>query len=131
MPPLPTVLILEDDPVLQHLMVRVLGLEDYHVLAGNNGREGLALAKAYRSSLALVITDIDMPVMDGLAFARAFRLFCPLVPILFATGHADRCSSLQIANWDLLQKPFSPDAFVETPKRLLNSRQDDSSAAAQ
>jgi DNA-binding response OmpR family regulator len=115
----PSILLLEDEPMLRHLMTRVLTESGFSVLEGEDGRQGVQLARAHRGRFLIAVTDIDMPVMDGCAFARAFRLLFPDVPILFTSGHPDRYQDGMLPNCDLLEKPFEPDGFLATVHRLL------------
>jgi hypothetical protein len=62
---LTTVLLLEDEPALRHLLSRALLVAGFRVLEGGDGREGLLLAQANPGAVGMVVTDIDMPLMDG------------------------------------------------------------------
>jgi CheY-like chemotaxis protein len=66
-----------------------------------------------------VVSDIDMPVMDGVEFAQRFRALFPAVPILFTTGSPDRYPAQSISQCALLEKPFGRDRFLATVRRLL------------
>jgi two-component system cell cycle sensor histidine kinase/response regulator CckA len=115
----PLILLLEDEPVLRHLMVRGLVDAGFPVLEGTHGRQGLELAKACHGSLALVISDVTMPIMDGLEFAAKFRTLFPTVPILFITGCPERLSAGSLSRCAVLAKPFGRDQLVTAVHRLL------------
>ena len=66
-----TILIVEDSPVQAELLRRALEGAGYKVIAARNGAEGLAMAKANHP--AAVVSDVNMPVMDGYAMCRAIR----------------------------------------------------------
>jgi DNA-binding response OmpR family regulator len=116
---LTTVLLLEDEPALRHLLSRALLVAGFRVLEGGNGREALLLAQANPGAVGMVVTDIDMPLMDGIEFAQAFRRLAPGVPILFTSGKADRYSAGDLAGCDRLTKPFGPSQFVSVVHRML------------
>ncbi|HEU5304394.1 MAG TPA: response regulator [Gemmatimonadales bacterium] len=118
-----TVLVVDDEPAVRSVICRLLEEWDFRVLEAGNGEEALRLAKEVRGNLALVVTDVLMPVMDGYEFARTFRPLHPNVPILFITGHRPKALDAMTKKGEqLLFKPFGPDAFLETVGRLLESR---------
>lgn len=118
-----TILIVDDEPMVRLVVGRLLEEWDFKVLEADNGRAALDVARNYKGTLSLVITDLIMPYMDGLEFAGAFRPLYPEVPILFMTG---KCPSALIGSVfdpaeNLIFKPFDPDAFLDRVARLLES----------
>ncbi len=81
-----TVLVVDDEELLRRLLSRVLADAGFGVVEAENGAAALETARRLKGGLGLVVTDIHMPVMDGLEFARALRPLQPTVPILFITG---------------------------------------------
>ena len=65
------VLVVEDTPALRHLLAHALALEGYAVRTARHGAE--ALAKLGEAAPCLILLDLRMPVLDGHAFARAYR----------------------------------------------------------
>jgi two-component system, cell cycle sensor histidine kinase and response regulator CckA len=85
----------------------------------------LELAHEVDGHLSLVVTDVHMPMMDGIEFARAFRPLHPGVPLLFITGRDPAETDDPVYfNSHLLRKPFRSEAFVTTVDRLLGERTD-------
>lgn len=123
-----TVLLVEDDPdnraVLEH-QIHAMGLD---VDIAVDGR--MAIDKARRSTYALVITDIGMPVVDGFAFARAFRELearfqRPRTPIIALSAHLQaqhvrRCEEAGIDTY--LTKPCPVSVLRETIERWVPSK---------
>jgi two-component system chemotaxis response regulator CheY len=117
-----TFLVVEDEPAIRILWERLLkrrGKVDF----ANNGREGLE--KTNRSFFDVIITDIDMPVMNGLEFFRQATLQDGGLRkhFVFCTGNLTReiaevVSSNQIP---LLQKPFTIEQMLETVGRVLET----------
>jgi two-component system cell cycle sensor histidine kinase/response regulator CckA len=68
------------------VVCRLLEEWGFKAIEADNGQTALQLARKLNGGLAVVITDLAMPYMDGYEFARAFRLLFPQVPILFMTG---------------------------------------------
>jgi DNA-binding response OmpR family regulator len=116
-----TILLIEDEEDVRRLLARALARLDYDLVEAENGELGLQAAKQLAGSLSLVVTDINMPVMSGLEFAREFRPLQPRVPILFITGLDLRISTAEAARYggELLVKPFGPDTFLDTVTRVL------------
>ena len=105
-------LVVEDNAVNQEMARAMLDMLGFQVLTAANGHEGV-LAVAANPDLALILMDCQMPVMDGLAAARAIRAAEPpgtRVPIVALTGNAmpgDREACVAAGMDDYLAKPFS------------------------
>jgi CheY-like chemotaxis protein len=119
-----TILVVDDEPLVRQVVCRLLEEWDFTVVEADDGKSALQVAAQIRSGLSMVITDLCMPYMDGYEFARAFRLVCPDVPVLFMTGKCPNAliGSLFGTEDNLLFKPFDPDQFLDTVARLLESR---------
>jgi two-component system, cell cycle sensor histidine kinase and response regulator CckA len=117
-----TVLVVEDDEMLRSMLVRTLVDQSYRVIAAEHGRAALQLLRS-GGGVGLVLTDINMPEMDGFEFARAFRGLHPSVPILFMTGALPEGSagmSLREVGARLLLKPFGPEVLLEAVETMLS-----------
>jgi CheY-like chemotaxis protein len=105
-------LVVEDNAVNQEMARAMLDMLGFHVITASNGHEGV-LAAAADPDLDLILMDCQMPVMDGLAAARAIRAAEPAgsrVPIVALTGNAmpgDREACVAAGMDDYLAKPFS------------------------
>jgi two-component system OmpR family response regulator len=104
------VLVVDDEPALLTLLRLVLEDEGYEVATAANGREALERAAAFAPDVALL--DVEMPVMDGAAFAAADREVAhpPPAPIIVVTAvgqAAERAAQLRAAGF--LGKPFELD----------------------
>lgn len=80
-----TILIVDDDPTLLRLLGMLLRQEGYRVLAVDSAERALALLQTERPQL--VITDLRMNGMDGLALFEAVRRESPLLPVIILTAH--------------------------------------------
>ena len=106
------VLLVDDEELVRQLLARVLGEAGFIVEEAANGAAALQAARRLDGALSVIVTDINMPVMDGLEFAR-------MVPFLFITATMDPAVMNEIrppAQW--LTKPFTPDAFLEAVIQL-------------
>ena len=118
----PVILLVEDETDVRQLMVRMLeGLAITE--EADNGASGLQAARRLDGSLSLIVTDIDMPVMDGLEFARILRGTDRKVPILFITGSDPALAAQAGLNGEVLRKPFGVDEFLDRVMRMVLARQ--------
>ena len=108
------ILIAEDEEVLRSLVARALTLDGHHVVTANDGAEALDVLSREQGAFELLLTDIKMPIMDGIALALATARDHPDVSILLMTGYADqreRAHGLDALIHDVIAKPFSVGAI--------------------
>jgi two-component system, cell cycle sensor histidine kinase and response regulator CckA len=115
-----TVLVVEDEPAIRRLVARILGRRGYEVLAAPDGETGLRRFSE-REDIALVLTDIVMPGLDGVGMAQELRSRRPDLPVLFMSGYpGDNRPGLDEDDLDLLiDKPFTPDQLLERVEQVL------------
>lgn len=104
------ILVAEDEEALRKLVARALVQDGHEVITANDGAEALDVLTRERGAFALLLTDIRMPVMDGIALALAATRNHPNLTILLMTGFADqreRAHGLDALIHDVVTKPFS------------------------
>lgn len=104
------ILIAEDEEPLRGLVTRALKEDGHDVVATADGAAALDTLQREAGRFDLLLADIKMPVMDGLALALATARDFPRLPILLMTGFADqreRASGLEALVSDVISKPFS------------------------
>jgi two-component system, cell cycle sensor histidine kinase and response regulator CckA len=115
-----TVLLVDDEDLLRRLFSRVLTDAGFPVVEAENGAVALEVARKIDGTLGLVVTDIHMPVMSGIEFARQFRPLHPTVPILFVTGRdLPATPDSEVPESALLRKPFRGEAFLAAVCQLV------------
>jgi len=115
------VLVVDDDPVIVRLLQVNFEMEGYAVATAADGEEGLAAARAERPDI--VVSDVMMPKLDGIAFAAALKADPGLatVPIILLSAKAqtaDIDAGLEIAD-DYVTKPFDPLELLDRVAALL------------
>ena len=117
-----TVLVVDDNEIVRQLTGTILLRLGFGVHTAADGAEGLAVFEEH--AIDLVITDVDMPVLDGCALAG--RIWCrrPELPILFISGNLPSVELQRIALGSpsaFLSKPFSFAALADRVESLLSS----------
>lgn len=116
------VLIVDDEVTIRETLATLLNRLGFESIAAADGAEALIQLGQYNEEIKLVITDINMPVMDGVALARILRRMTPDLPIIAMTGLQDeeRLAQLrEIGGVHLLAKPFSMSSLAEALKHSM------------
>jgi CheY-like chemotaxis protein len=104
------ILLAEDDDALRGLIVRALADDGHQTVATTNGVEAIDALSHHDARFDLLLTDVKMPAMDGIALAMAVARDYPAIPIMLMTGYADqreRAHGLDALVHEFLAKPFT------------------------
>jgi DNA-binding NtrC family response regulator len=104
------ILLTEDDDSVRAFVSRALQLDGHEVETACHGVEALECLKAKDGGYDLLVTDVKMPLMDGIALAHETADLWPGLPILLMTGFADqreRAEELTEVIRDVVTKPFT------------------------
>lgn len=116
------ILLVEDDEAVRHFVRRALEIDGHSADEVGDGTEALERLNT-GASYDLVLSDIKMPVMDGIALALSIARTHPELPILLMTGYADqreRAHGLEAIVIDVVQKPFTLQHIRDVVKEALN-----------
>jgi len=117
------ILVAEDEPHILRVMSMWLTRQGYEVLEARNGAEALALLRQH--AVEILISDMNMPGMDGLALIRAVRKeFDPVLPVLCLTARCDQnrlSEQLRPFHVRLYPKPFVPSRLVAEIDEVLKA----------
>jgi two-component system, OmpR family, response regulator MprA len=114
------ILVVDDDPPLRRMLERTLVAEGYEVTSAADG--GAALVSVERSPPDVIVLDVAMPALDGLAVCRRLRGKGLPTPILMLTARdavPDRVAGLEAGADDYLIKPFAVEELVARLRALL------------
>lgn len=120
---MPRILLVDDDEVLRRVLSRALTRAGYEVVEAENGQ--VALDRVSEQPADLLVTDIIMPVMEGVETIRALRARHPFLKVIAISGggHNPADWYLKIARSfganKLLFKPFGPEDLLEAIRELL------------
>ncbi|ACI91904.1 response regulator receiver protein [Afipia carboxidovorans OM5] len=104
------ILIVDDEESMRLLVARAITMDGHEIATAQDGAEALDLVVRANGAFDLLLTDIKMPVMDGIALSLAVARDYPRLTILLMTGFADqreRASGLEAIVHDVVTKPFA------------------------
>ena len=104
------VLIADDEDSMRLLVARAIAMDGHDTVTAQDGAEALEILTREDGAFDLLLTDIQMPVMDGIALALSAARDFPQLTILLMTGFAhqrERASNLSAIAHDVITKPFS------------------------
>jgi two-component system cell cycle sensor histidine kinase/response regulator CckA len=113
-----TVLLVDDEPLVRRMVERILEDHGFTVLAANSGSEAIRLSRSHRGEIDLLVSDVEMPGMDGPTLATELRAEQPALPVLFMSGG---CEPLHLDNDKpirFVSKPFDVAALLITVRDL-------------
>lgn len=115
------ILVVEDEESVRDFVTRVLTMHGHSVLIGKDGAEAVELMETHHFDLLL--SDIAMPMMDGISLALKVRASRPHVPIILMTGFADerqRAHNLMLLIEALITKPFNMEQLLKVVNKALS-----------
>jgi two-component system response regulator FlrC len=126
------ILVVEDDPHLREAVCDTLELAGQAVVSASGGEAALKLLDA--QAVALVVSDVRMMPMDGIALLKEIRIRFPHLPVVLMTAYADvdrAVEAMRCGACDFLLKPFEPKALLEHVARYrLPEAMDDARVVA-
>jgi CheY-like chemotaxis protein len=130
---MPLIVLMEDDAATRMLVTSVLKKDGYDVLSADNGAEGLDLVRLHKPDL--VISDIQMPVMDGFAMLQVLRADAQLAetPVILLTSLQERAHmriGMTSGADDYITKPFRPGELREATTAQIKRRETRAAAQA-
>jgi DNA-binding NtrC family response regulator len=128
----PSILVVDDEPTMRQLLEGFLEDQGYRVATVGSGREAVARIEA--QAFDVVVADIRLPDVSGLAVLERSRSLNPAIPVVVMTGHATldtAVEALRRGACDFLQKPFRLDDLARCLRRLLGRRAADGEPAEQ
>jgi CheY-like chemotaxis protein len=118
------VLLVEDEPSVRDLALRLLNQQGYKVLEAANGEEALRVVQEHAGEkIHLLLTDVVMPQMGGKELANRLKLLRPDVKVLYTSGYTDDAivhHGVLEPGTHFLQKPFSPKTLSHKVREVLD-----------
>ena len=114
-----TSLIVDDDPLVRRFIKAVLERDGYQVTEAKDGLDALDTLRTLSGAVDVLVSDIKMPHLDGLALAGFVRAEFPAIAILLISGYG---ALERKPAFDILQKPFLPSALVSAVNQIVHPR---------
>ncbi|MGE0092886.1 MAG: sigma-54-dependent transcriptional regulator [Bacteroidales bacterium] len=116
------ILVIDDDKLVRKVFKLTLSKEGYDVLEAEDGRQGLQVIKAEQPDL--VLTDFQMPGINGLEVIAEISRLKLNIPVIMLTGYGDvslTIKSIQKGAYEFLEKPTKPEVLKSTVRNALDS----------
>ncbi len=126
------ILVVDDDENVRDITSATLARHGYRVIAAANGTEAVALFAPRSLEVRLVVTDLSMPELDGIALAKIVRSLNPSIRLLMISGIASSSARLrrQPLGAPLLPKPFTADKLLGSVHEILSATAPQTAAPA-
>lgn len=118
------VMIVDDEESIRSVTAATLTTAGYRVLMAEDGTEAIGLFAVDRQDVALVVTDLRMPNMDGAALIRALRRMKPEVPIIAWTGSRSSTNMKEVSRLGvacIIDKPVEGRALLQAIRKALDA----------
>ena len=118
-----TVLLVEDEPLVRQAAITMLELQGYKMLQAGNGIDAVRVVEQYvGGDIALLVTDVVMPLMGGRDLAERLTKRDPKLKVLFTSGYSDDAAFRQQVDTgsNFLQKPFKPAELARKVREILD-----------
>jgi CheY-like chemotaxis protein len=115
------ILVVEDEPLVQNVIRRILSRDNHEVVVSANGAEALGLLEGGDQRFDLLVTDVVMPRMTGPALVQAMAEKGITLPVVYVTGYAeDHLVRHGVSSAStVLEKPFTADALLDAVRAAL------------
>jgi PAS domain S-box-containing protein len=117
-----TILLVDDEPGMQSVTREILELHNYRVVTAGNGEKAVRRYLEQRAAIKLVVTDVDMPVMDGPELIRSLRVLDEELKFVVMSGSMqdDKAGDLKAIGIDeVLRKPCEPETLLKKLQQAL------------
>lgn len=119
----PLILVVEDDADERATLCKILNREGYSTREAENGKKALSILR--QNDISIVITDMVMPMMDGIELLQAIRVIQPYMPVILVTGYATIETGVQAMKegaHDYIVKPFTRRDIIKTIEQAMRMR---------
>lgn len=120
-----SVLVVEDNDSLLQLLCRILGKYGFDVMTASDGSEALITYQDHQNEIGVVITDLEMPEMDGMELQDHLHRVTPDLPVVAVSAWADTLKfgdELDRHFAAVLTKPFTTDVLVNNIRELMQRK---------
>lgn len=116
------ILIVDDEPAIRDFIARVAESIDCRAIQARDGAEGLRVFQSRHSEIGAIISDVNMPLMDGFEFIRAARAIAPSVKVVLSSGSLaseDQSIASTLGVTAVLPKPYTAGQLAACIRAVL------------
>jgi two-component system cell cycle sensor histidine kinase/response regulator CckA len=120
-----TIMFVEDEELLLQMVSFLLETKGYKVLCARNGLEAVNIFQSHKQDIALVITDMGLPVMTGTDEFKKLKEIDPHVKVIFASGFFEpdiKSELLKYGGMGFIQKPYEPNDILRMIRQILDKK---------
>jgi CheY-like chemotaxis protein len=118
-----TSLVVDDEPSVRHFIMAVLQNDGFQTIEAENGGHALELLNKLDGAVDLLVSDIKMPVMDGITLAWSVRSEFPSIPVILVSGYADIAQTkLPNSGFEFVQLPFHPATLLSAVQKAMRPK---------
>jgi hypothetical protein len=118
---LETILVVDDNEVVLEIVVAILKAQNFQVLSADNGPAALKLAEKTAGTIDLLLSDVEMPGMSGLALGEVLKKARPDIHVMLMSGWLTGSLPVISRDWAYIQKPFVPVKLVQMVNDVLHA----------
>jgi two-component system cell cycle sensor histidine kinase/response regulator CckA len=111
---MPSSLVVDDEPAVRRYVSAILQSENFLTLEAEDGAQALQMVRELDGDVDLIVSDIQMPNVDGLSLAQAVKRSFPGIPVILVSGNAK-----PDASFEFVKKPFLPATLIGVVRKLF------------
>jgi CheY-like chemotaxis protein len=116
-------LVVDDEPSVRSFIVAVLQGDGFQTIEAENGVQALEQMRKLGAPVDLLVSDIRMPIMDGITLACSVRAEFPAIPLILVSGYAEiEEAKLPNSGFEFVQLPFHPATLLSVVKKVMRSK---------
>jgi CheY-like chemotaxis protein len=119
-----TILVVEDEEMLQELVKAMLEMKGYRVVTANDGEEAVEVYRKNQKEIAIVLSDLGLPKLGGFEAFLKMKEINPKIKVVIASGYFDpdqKTEMLKADIKDFVQKPYKPTEILRTLRKVLDT----------
>jgi len=120
-----TILVVEDEEMLNEVLVQVLENEGYNVISAYDGKSALDIFEQQNDIISAVLSDVGLPKMDGTKLLEQFKKINPDIPVLLSSGFIDPTVKTKMIHKgvkEFIKKPYEPNEVLTKIRAALEDR---------
>lgn len=115
-------LVVDDEPSVRKFITAVLRSNGFQTIEAENGVQALEVLRKLDNAVDLLVSDIQMPILDGIGLACSVRAEFPAIPVILVSGYSDLQQANRLHGFEFVPKPFSPATLLKTVKKVTTPK---------